>query len=116
MEVGTNIRKIRELKGFSQEFMSQQLELSQRQFSRIENDETEVSLSKLERIGKILEVSLTQILGFDERFIFQNCENAFGNVNQNYYAFSKEEREQYEKRITHLEGEIVFLRNQLERK
>ncbi len=115
MEVGTNIRKIRELKGFSQEFMSQQLELSQRQFSRIENNETDVSLSKLERIGEILEVSLTQILGFDERFIFQNCENAFG-TNQNYYAFSKEEREQYEKRITHLEGEIVFLRNQLERK
>jgi transcriptional regulator with XRE-family HTH domain len=115
MEVGTNIRKIRGLKGFSQEFMSQQLELSQRQFSRIENDETDVSLSKLERIGEILEVSLTQILGFDERFIFQNCENAFG-TNQNYYAFSEKEREQYEKRITHLEGEIVFLRNQLERK
>ena len=41
---------------------------------------------------------------------------AFGNVNQNYYAFSEKEREQYEKRITHLEEEILFLRNQLERK
>lgn len=95
--------------------MSQQLELSQRQFSRIENNETDVSLSKLEKIGEVLEVSLTQILGFDERFIFQNCENAFG-TNQNYYAFSEKEREQYEKRITHLEGEIIFLRNQLERR
>ena len=115
MDVGTNIRKLRELKGFSQEYMSQQLKLSQRQLSRIENNETDVSLTKLERIGEILEVSLTQILGFDERFIFQNCENAFG-TNQNYCAFSEKEREQYEKRITHLEGEIVFLRNQLERK
>lgn len=115
MDVGTNIRKLRELKGFSQEYMSQQLKLSQRQLSRIENNETDVSLTKLERIGEILEVSLTQILGFDERFIFQNCENAFG-TNQNYRAFSEKEREQYEKRITHLEVEIVFLRNQLERK
>lgn len=61
-------------------------------------------------------MSLTQILGFDERFVFQNCENAFGKLNQNYYAFSEKEREQYEKRISHLEGEILFSRNQLENK
>lgn len=30
MDIGMNIRKIRELKGFSQEFMSQKLEMSQR--------------------------------------------------------------------------------------
>ena len=62
-----------------------------------------------------MEVSSQQLLGFDEKFIFQNCENAFG-TNQNYYAYSEKERELFEKRIAHLEGEILFLRNQLETK
>ena len=104
-----NIRKIRELKGFSQDYMAQKLSISQRQYSRIEKNETEIALSKLQIISEVLEVTPQQLLGFDEKFIFQNCENAFG-TNQNYYAFSEQEREQYEKRISHLEGEILFLR------
>ena len=43
-----NIRKIRELKGFSQDYMAQQLSISQRQYSRIEKNETEIALSKLQ--------------------------------------------------------------------
>jgi len=116
MDIGTNIRKIRELKGFSQEFMAEKLAISQRQYSRVEKNETELTLSKLETIGNVLEVTPQQLMGFDEKFIFKNCETAFGGINQTYYAFSEKEREQYEKRITHLEGEILFLRNQLESK
>jgi len=115
MDIGTNIRKVRELKGYSQEYMAQTLEISQKQYSRIEKNETELTLTKLEAIGKVLEVTSQQLLGFDEKFIFQNCENAFGN-NQNYYAYSGKERELFEKRIVHLEGEILFLRNQIESK
>lgn len=95
--------------------MAHQLNISQRQYCRIEKDETELTLSKLYTISDILEVSPQQLMGFDEKFIFQNCENAFG-TNQNYYAYSEKERELYEKRIAHLEGEILFLRNQLETK
>jgi len=115
MNIGTNIRKIRELKGFSQDYMANQLKISQRQYCRIEKDETELTLSKLDSIGAILEVTTVQLLGFDEKLIFQNCENAFG-TNQNYYAYSEKERALFEKRIAHLEGEIIFLRNQLESK
>jgi len=67
-------------------------------------------------IGKVLDVTPQQLLGFDEKFIFQNCENAFGNINQTYYAYSEKEQELYEKRIIHLEGEIEFLRKELGKK
>ncbi|MGB1230722.1 MAG: hypothetical protein ACPG5M_00625, partial [Winogradskyella sp.] len=80
---------------------------------RIENNETDLSLSKLDTISNALEVTPSQLLGFNEKYIFQHCENAFGN-NQNYYAFSDKERELYEKRISHLETEITYLRAQLE--
>jgi len=112
MDIGTNIRKVRELKGYSQDFMAHKLDISQRQYSRIENNESEINISKLEIISEILEVTPQQLLGFDEKFIFQNCDTAFGN-NQNYYAYSEKERELYEKQIIHLKEEILFLRNQL---
>jgi len=52
-------------------------------------------------------------MGFDERFIFKNKGDAYG-INQNYYAYSEKEREQYENQIKHLSEEITFLRKQLE--
>lgn len=113
MDIGNNIRKIRELKNYSQEYLANKMEISQRQLSRIENNESELTISKLEIISNILEVSPNQLLGFDEKFIFQNCKTAFG-TNQNYYAFSDKERNQYNSRINHLEEEIKYLRKQLE--
>ncbi|MBD99368.1 MAG: transcriptional regulator [Verrucomicrobia bacterium] len=113
MEVGQNIRKIRELKGYTQEYLAKELEISQRNYSRIENNELELNLNRLEKISNILDVSPQQIMGFDERFIFKNKGDAFG-MNQNYYAYSEKEREQYENQIKHLSEEITFLRKQLE--
>jgi len=117
MNIGTNIRKVRDLKGFSQEFMANRLTISQRQYSRIENNETELTLSKLETISDVLEVSIEQLLGFDDQHIFNNNNQQGGNAaSVLIQSFSEKEREQYEKRICHLEGEILFLRNQLESK
>lgn len=117
MKIGDNLRKIRELKGYSQEFIASKLEISQRQYSRIENNETDLSLSKLEFICDVLEITPQQLLGFDEKQIFNNNNQQGGNAaNILINAFSEREREQYERRIAHLESEILFLRNQLEGK
>lgn len=113
MKIGKNLRKIRELKGYSQEYVAKALDISQRNYCRIEKDEGELNLSRLTEISTILEVTPQQIMGFDERFIFENCTNAFG-INENYYACSEQEKEQYKAQIHHLEAEILFLRNQVE--
>jgi len=113
MDIGLNIKKIRELKGYSQDYMANQLTISQRQFSRIEKNEVDLNLSRLNDISKLLEVTPSQILGFDEKFIFQNCETAFGS-NQNYYAFSEKERELYEKSLKDKEEIIAMLKLQLQ--
>lgn len=115
MDIGSNIRKIRELKGYSQEYVSNQLEISQRQFSRIENNETDISVSKLQEISTILEVTPMQLLGFDEKFIFQNCtNNGVGNNYNNNFGSFKKERELYEKQIAQLKDELTFLKSQFE--
>ncbi|MCF6350336.1 MAG: helix-turn-helix domain-containing protein [Flavobacteriaceae bacterium] len=112
MDIGLNIKKIRELKGYSQDYMANQLTISQRQFSRIEKNEVDLNLSRLNDISKLLEVTPSQILGFDEKFIFQNCETVFGS-NQNYYAFSEKERELYEKTLQDKDEIIAMLKERL---
>ena len=117
MKIGDKIRTIRELRGYSQSYTADMLDMSQRQFSRIENDQAEVTLSKLGEIVSVLEVSVSELLGFDEKNIFQNCANANGTASyETYNAFPKELKEQYESRIAHLEEEVVFLRKHLENK
>ncbi len=115
MNIGENIRKIRDLKGFSQEYMAAKLKMSQRQYSRIEKEETKLDLQKLEEIGKVLEVTPIQLLGFDEKQIFNQYNNETANgVYHNH--FPEELKAQYEKQIASLESEIAFLKKVIEEK
>ena len=113
MEIGENIRKIRELKGYSQEYVANALEISQRTYSRIEANEVELGLYKLTKISQLLEVTPQQIMGFDEKIIFNNKGAAYGATHQTNYTFSDEERKQYLSQISHLKEEVLFLRTQL---
>lgn len=104
--IGNKIQKIRELKNFTQEYMAQNLGVSITSYGKIERDETEMSLTKLEKIAKILEIDYRKILDFDEKMIF-NIENgnnaAIGSINAVYHN---------EKMMQHLLEEISFLREE----
>ncbi|MGB0254704.1 MAG: helix-turn-helix domain-containing protein [Flavobacteriaceae bacterium] len=45
-----NIRKIRELKGYSQQYVAIALNISQRQYSRLENNEVDIKISILKKL------------------------------------------------------------------
>ncbi len=114
MQIGNNIRKIREIKGFSQEYMAIQLEISQKTYSRIENEKGKIDFKKIEKISNILEIDSIKLLTFEYQHIFNNHEQTGVNTsNVMAQAFSVKERQLYEKRIKHLEGEILFLRKVL---
>lgn len=42
-QIGIKIRKIRELKGFSQEYMANNLGITQRAYGKLENQETKIT-------------------------------------------------------------------------
>jgi len=106
----TKIKQIRELKNISQEFIATQLGISTRAYSKIETGETQLSIKRLNEISSILEVPPLEILGFDEKQIFNHCKQE-GNIGINHNYYSDKLVEQYEKRIAQLESEILFLRN-----
>lgn len=118
-QISEKLRKIRELKEYSQKYMAMQMDISQRQYQRIENGETELNLSKLEEVCKILEVSVEQLLGFDEQFIFNHCSNNT-NVGGKDFTINVQLPEGMVKvfsdRIAHLEGEVAYLREMLKGK
>lgn len=72
IELGQNIRKIRELKGFSQQNIADSIETTQKQLSRIENGQTSPTFDVLIKITQALEVGLNELLNFNENFIFNN--------------------------------------------
>lgn len=107
-----NIRKIRELKGYSQQYVAIALNISQRQYSRLENNGVDIKISILKKIATILEVPVVKLFAFDENLLFrENTPTANGQ-----YSLSEIIKAQYESQIVHLKEEVAFLRKQLEKK
>ena len=63
---GTKIRKQRQTKGYSQDYMASQLGISQNAYSKIESDQTNVKANTLERIAEILEVDKMKLMAGDD--------------------------------------------------
>ena len=64
IKFGAHLKKIREQKGLSQEFLANDSELSISQISRIERGVITSSLSQLISIAKSLNISLPELLDF----------------------------------------------------
>ena len=59
------IRQIRLQKGLSQENMADMLGLSTTAYGDMERGRTELSVSRLENVAKLLDVPLPELLGFE---------------------------------------------------
>ena len=118
MNVGDKVRKVREIKGFTQEYLALKLHISQNAYSKIELGKTKLSIDKIGEICSVLEVDMDTLLNFDEKQIFTNCQQS-GNVNSknNIYNYYNEQiKELYEKLLLSKEEEIKNLKALLGKK
>ncbi len=60
-QIGNNIRKWRNLKGFKQEDFAKQIDVSKTTLSKIENDKQPVNLTRLQKIATCLKIKITQL-------------------------------------------------------
>lgn len=58
--ISANIKRLRELKGLSQKEVAAASKMPQGQYSRIETGKVEPSVSTLEKLAKVFEVSVTE--------------------------------------------------------
>lgn len=117
MSIGTKVKKLRELKNVTQEYMAQELGISQNAYSKIEREETDVSFSRLEQIAKILDINILDIIGFDEKKLFfgisENRDNSNNGVIINT-GLNDKERLLYEQTLNQLREENVYLKKILD--
>lgn len=125
MHIGEKIKKVRELKNYTQEYMAEQLQISQSQYSRIESGESDLLYSRLEQIAKILETSISEIDNIDEAISFISKNKIKGKevnhfkAKNNLNLTTKEEglyqetKKLYEQIIQQLEKENAYLRELL---
>lgn len=104
------IKQIRELKNITQEYLANELEITTRAYSKIENGETQLTINRLNEISAVLKVDPMEILGFDEKQIFNSCEQQ-GYIGINHINIPEKLLQQYEETIKSLKGQIELLKN-----
>lgn len=116
--VGFNIRKIREAKGFSQDYVAEKLDISQGSYARIENEHTKITVDRLFQLAEIMETDISDFFNTN-KFSIQiqnNHEGAYGNgYVQNLVVENKETMqkliESYEIRLKESAEQISFLKS-----
>ena len=77
---GNLIREARRRKGFSQDYMANLLDISQSQYSKLENGEANFDVSKLGALLDALELNPLEVIEFSEKQqIFINSNNTIVN-------------------------------------
>ena len=76
MLIGDKIKSIRELKNYTQEYIADQLGITQAGYSKIEKGKTSLSLDKLEQLALILYLPLENIINFESQKYFNHDSNS----------------------------------------
>lgn len=114
MILGHKIKKLRELKDLTQEYMAQELGLNQSAYSKIESGASDVSFSKLEKIATVLGLKPEDILSFNEQMVFNVMNNQTGNGLVINNSVSENEKGLYVSQISSLKEEIAHLKKILD--
>ncbi len=91
-DIGSKVRKLREFKDVSQDYMAEQLGISQSHYSRIEKGERTLDSQQLERIAKLLETTVDGIKAFEANgrypvFSTNTGTNIIGGGNNNVHCY-----------------------------
>lgn len=71
MVIGNKLRKLRMENGYSQEYLAEVLEVSQKTYSNMENNKSSISIDTLKKIAAEYKIELIELLS-DDKVIVQN--------------------------------------------
>lgn len=113
LKLGRKIKKLRELRNYSQDYMAAQLGISQSTYSQLETEDAGLNPDRLHKIADLLQITVSDIENFDERMIFQitgnhNVSGINGYVNNNHNTHAPDN----EKITKLLEDKIKLLEEQ----
>ena len=122
---GQKLRLLREFRNYSQEYIAEKLGITQNAYSRIENNQTKVTIERLERLAVILNIPPLELLSDKEPVIqfSEPCSHQPPSLKEEHWKEMIENtRELYgqvicskDEKIAHLENEIHTLRREKDR-
>ena len=116
MKIGNRIKKIREYKNYTQEWMAGQLGITQRAYSKIENDEVTLSVDKLFSISEILDVNVSEFLNNDGKYIYNNITTHQKGGTAFVINQAEKAMELYEKLLAEKDAHIATLQKLVNKK
>ncbi|MDP4586651.1 MAG: helix-turn-helix domain-containing protein [Flavobacteriales bacterium] len=114
VRLAENIYKLRELKGFSREEMSDKLGMSLSGYGKIERGEVDVRVSRIEQIAQTLGVEVAELFQFEAGQVFNIINNKYvqatGGKSQNMHFTDGEMAQQF---IDYLKSQVADLNTKL---
>lgn len=111
--IGCKVKKLREMRNYSQEYLADQIGISQSTLARMEKNEIAINDLRLKQIADVLHTRVEAILNFDESIVFNINQREFSNsgynINVNNYQISPELKQLYEEKIELLKDKIRYL-------
>ena len=129
MQIGSKLKRLREMKNLKQEDIAKKLNISKQAYSKIERDETKLDIQRIMDLSDIFEVTPEELIKGDSCNINLNqpkeCNNQqfSGNLStiNNHYYYGNELTPLLQKTIDSLqeiikrqEAEITYLRRLVE--
>ena len=116
--IHNNLKKLREFRNYSQEFMASELGKSQNAYSQMETGKTKIKEEEIIKLAKILEVTSAQLMS-DEAIVINISETkvenggVFNGNLQNLYYEQKSEIEYLKEQISKKDEQIDKLLSSL---
>lgn len=114
--IGQNIRKYREIKGYSQEYIAHELKINQASYGKLENNTTKITVDRLFEIAKLLEADLAEILELDKQTVYNVYDNQNAIGHQQVENLHQENKEIYQELIKAKDEQIALLKEILQKK
>lgn len=103
--MGQKIRRLRENRDFSQEYVANRLGISQTAYSKIENNQTKLTAERIAQLSQLFEIPESEFFTFEQHIEFTGNTITHGYVNNLFQS----QKEIYESTILMLQKQIDSL-------
>lgn len=118
MNLGNNIRKIREMRGLKQSYVAHHLNMSLKTYRNIEANKAPLTEERMQKISNVLDMTSEEIRDFDDRLLSISTLNTKRDGVAVYHNKSGQEHDskdalvvQLKQQIDQLLDEITFLKS-----
>lgn len=120
MSVQEKIRLVRKAKGWTQEVVAEKLEMSVNGYGDIERGDTDIKLSKLQKIADLFDLKLSELIELNEKGILNLAykqTNSYWSIGSNFNELQqlKLELEKSQLMNEYKDKEIVMLKHEIEK-